>query len=99
MGAAWGAGPGARRMYLQLAPLAGCQSVPRPVTELPAHQSQGRLADRGAHASHLAVAALADGQADPAVGNAGPGAYRGLARPQRWWLDSLCFRRPCQTIV
>src|SRR5690606_40487232 len=51
------------------------------------------MADRGGHASHLAVAALAQGQLDPAGGNALAPSDRWVAGPERGRRNKP---RPCR---
>jgi D-arginine dehydrogenase len=69
------------------APFARRQPVERPVSDLPAHEAQGRVADGGGHPADLPVAPLAQGQADPAIGHALAKAHRRVARPERGRID------------
>jgi hypothetical protein len=46
------------------------------------HEAQRRIADRGGHPPHLAIAALADAQLDPGGRNPRAVADRRIARPE-----------------
>jgi hypothetical protein len=50
---------------VQLTPLAGAEIAERNRTDGNADQPQGRVTDGGRHTPHLAVAPLADGEAEP----------------------------------
>ncbi len=65
-----------------MAPLARLQAVQAPRTHSITNQAQGRESRGGGHAPYLTVAALGDGQGQPAGGDAGPVAYRWLPGPE-----------------
>src|SRR5690606_26378073 len=60
----------------------GCEVAEREVADAFADQAQGRQADRGGHAPHLAVAALADRESQPGVRHVLAIADRRVAWPQ-----------------
>jgi hypothetical protein len=61
---------------------AGRQAFERIRADALADQAQGRQTDRGGHASHLTVAALADRQRQPRIGHALAEPHGWIARPQ-----------------
>ena len=68
---------------VELAPRAGLQIGERPWPDRHADQSQGGQADGGRHASHLAVAAFAYRDLEPAGRHAFAETHRGMACPEQ----------------
>jgi hypothetical protein len=54
-------------MNLGSPPLAWLKPIQRPVTDLPAHQPQGRAANGGGHAPYLSVSTFVYGESQPAI--------------------------------